>query len=50
MNGDLLLEESMVFNKELDRKKKEINDTFPWYPYGSLNNFIHLREMFNKRL
>jgi tRNA (mo5U34)-methyltransferase len=48
MNGDLLLEKSTLFNKELEEKKKEIDGNFPWYPYGILNNFIHLREVFNK--
>ncbi len=49
MNGNMLLEKSVIFGKELDKKKNEIDSNFPWYPYGSLNNFIHLRKMFNKR-
>jgi len=47
MNGDELLQLSQTFNLELDRKKKEWNASFPWYPYGTLNNFVHLREGFN---
>jgi 2-polyprenyl-3-methyl-5-hydroxy-6-metoxy-1,4-benzoquinol methylase len=49
MNGDQLLEKSVLFDKYLGNMKKEINSNFPWYPYGSLANFIHLRGMFNKR-
>ena len=49
MNGDLLFKKAILFNKELDIKKKEISDNLPWYPYGSLSNFVHLREIFNKR-
>lgn len=48
MNGNFLLKKSVLFNKELDKKKKEIDSNFPWYPYGILNNFIHLRDIFNK--
>jgi tRNA (mo5U34)-methyltransferase len=48
MNGDALLEQSVFFKKYLDNLKKEIDSEFPWYPYGSLNNFIHLREIFNE--
>jgi 2-polyprenyl-3-methyl-5-hydroxy-6-metoxy-1,4-benzoquinol methylase len=49
MNGDSLLEKSVLFDKYLGNVKKEIDSNFSWYPYGSLNNFIHLREMLNKR-
>jgi 2-polyprenyl-3-methyl-5-hydroxy-6-metoxy-1,4-benzoquinol methylase len=49
MNGDLLLSKSTLFSKEIENEKREINKEFPWYPYGSLNNFIHLRDIFNKR-
>jgi 2-polyprenyl-3-methyl-5-hydroxy-6-metoxy-1,4-benzoquinol methylase len=48
MNGDLLLEQSTLFSTELEKNKKDIDSKFPWYPYGSLNNFIHLRDIFNK--
>ena len=49
MNGDMLLEKSGIFEKYLNTIKKEIDSKFPWYPYGRLNNFIHLKAMFNKR-
>lgn len=49
MNGDKLLDRSIHFNKELESVKKETNIDFSWYPYGSLNNFIHLREILNER-
>ena len=48
MNGDNLLEKSILFEKKLTLLKQKIDSDFPWYPYGSLNNFIHLREIFNK--
>lgn len=48
MNGDMLLEKSSLFDTKIGNTKKQINDNFPWYPYGSLSNFIHLREIFNK--
>lgn len=32
----------MAFGQKLDATKREIGPDFPWYPYGSLGNFIHL--------
>ena len=49
MNGNFMLEKSMQFSKRLEEKKKQIDSNFPWYPYGILNNFIHLQEIFNRR-
>ena len=49
MNGNSLINKSTLFNKELEKKKMEIDCNFSWYPYGILNNFIHLRGVFNKR-
>jgi len=49
MNGNMLLEKSIIFEKHLSNMKREIDSKFPWYPYGSLNNFIHLKTMFNQR-
>lgn len=46
--GDKILERSNTFKIYIEELKKEINPSFPWYPYGILNNFIHLRAMFNK--
>jgi len=48
MNGNNLLDKAMEFNSNLEEVKNKIDSSFPWYPYGILNNFIHLREMFNK--
>jgi tRNA (mo5U34)-methyltransferase len=48
MDGNVLLEKSVLFSRELDKTKKEIDNNFPWYPYGTMNNFIPLREIFNK--
>ncbi len=47
-SGDFLLENSKIFNVFIEKIKKDINPSFPWYPYGALNNFIHLRALFNK--
>ena len=48
MNGDQLLTLAQAFGTELEAKKKAYSVDFPWYPYGTLNNFIHLREGFNQ--
>jgi hypothetical protein len=48
MNGNNLLDKAMEFNSNLEEVKNKIHNSFPWYPYGILNNFIHLREIFNK--
>ena len=48
MNGEKLLEKSILYEKHLSFLKKEIDSSFPWYPYGSLNNFIHLKNIFNE--
>lgn len=48
MNGDQLLKLAQDFQTELDRKKSARKVAFPWYPYGTLNNFIHLRDAFNR--
>jgi tRNA (mo5U34)-methyltransferase len=48
MNGDELLSRSTEFGKVLDTKKAAHQSLeFGWYPYGILNNFIHLRQIFN---
>jgi len=49
MNGDLLLKKSIMFGKHIDDIKKKIDGGFHWYPYGSLSNFVHLKDIFNKR-
>lgn len=48
MNGDLLEKESSSYARNLEKVKSGIDAQFPWYPYGSLNNFIHLKRIFNK--
>ncbi len=48
MNGDELLQRALSFGAELELKKKAKNASFSWYPYGTLNNFVHLREVFNQ--
>jgi len=37
-----LKDESTAFKKKLDAVKREIDPVFPWYPWGTLSNFIHL--------
>ena len=48
MNGILLEQKSSLFSKKMENIKAQIDPKFPWYPYGSLNNFIHLKNVFNK--
>jgi 2-polyprenyl-3-methyl-5-hydroxy-6-metoxy-1,4-benzoquinol methylase len=48
MHGTDLLEESIIFSSELEAIKKSKVFNFEWYPYGALNNFIHLEEFFNE--
>ncbi|HTI10172.1 MAG TPA: methyltransferase domain-containing protein [Puia sp.] len=48
MNGKTLEQQSSVFSKKMEAVKAKINPSFPWYPYGSLNNFIHLKNIFDK--
>lgn len=46
LTGDFLMQGSSNFNALLQEQKN--NEDINWYPYGILNNFIHLREIFNK--
>src|ERR1044072_2828055 len=48
MNGVLLEELSSVFRRKIENSKLAIDPKFPWYPYGTLNNFTALRSIFNK--
>ena len=48
MNGDELQSSALEFGEELDRIKAEIAPDFLWYPYGTQNNFIHLKDLFNQ--
>ena len=45
--GDELLRLSQSFEADLSHVKSGSAVPFGWYPYGTLNNFIHLREGFN---
>lgn len=47
MNGDLLLKAASSFASKLDSIKNSEACNFQWYPYGSMNNFVHLRDIFN---
>jgi len=47
-SGDELLEHALAFEVELTESKESIAPGFPWYPYGSMNNFVHLRDTFNR--
>ena len=47
LTGDLLLEQSTVFGNKLEGIKKSVPVDFPWYPYHTQSNFIHLRDIFN---
>lgn len=48
LNGDRLLKRARDFGAELDLKKAATATAFTWYPYGTLNNFVHLREILNR--
>lgn len=46
ITGDFLIEYARNFEKDL-LKVKGANHLINWYPYGILNNFIHIQEMLN---
>jgi hypothetical protein len=48
LDGEKLNELSYSFDKKLSSLKKLSNESFDFYPYGILNNFIHLKKIFNK--
>ena len=47
MRIDLIKKESLIFNKELSKIKRIIEEknNFKFYPYGIMNNFIHLENL-----
>jgi 2-polyprenyl-3-methyl-5-hydroxy-6-metoxy-1,4-benzoquinol methylase len=47
MNGEELLLGAQRFKKRIDKLKSNISSDFPWYPYGTQNNFIHLKSIFD---
>ncbi len=49
MNGSNLEKDASLFDKKLTDLKTGANPEFSWYPYGTLNNFIHLKPIFNKQ-
>jgi len=46
LSADVLEAAALRFMGELDALKQAVDPTFPWYPYGILNNFIHLKPIF----
>lgn len=45
INASELEQSAIEFHKKLDNIKNNIDKQFPWYPYGTLNNFIHLKSL-----
>jgi len=46
VNIETLLRESRDFERQLAAKKKACaTSDFPWYPYGTLSNFVHLERL-----
>jgi 2-polyprenyl-3-methyl-5-hydroxy-6-metoxy-1,4-benzoquinol methylase len=48
MNAQELETAALAFMTEIDALKASIDPNFPWYPYGSLNNFVHLKPLFEQ--
>jgi 2-polyprenyl-3-methyl-5-hydroxy-6-metoxy-1,4-benzoquinol methylase len=48
MNAQELQAEALRYMTEIDAIKASIDPGFPWYPYGILNNFIHLKPILEK--
>ena len=46
MNATDLETAALAFMTEIDALKAAIDPNFQWYPYGSLNNFVHLKPLF----
>ena len=38
----------MEFGRQLEGIKAQMMPDFAWYPYGTQNNFIHLKDLFNE--
>ncbi len=47
MNGDTLKAAADDFRVRIDELRTRLPRDFEWYPYGTLLNFIHLRDIFN---
>ena len=48
MKGTELEQRAILFAREIKKSKLKIDATFPWYPYGTLDNFLHLKRIFDK--
>jgi tRNA (mo5U34)-methyltransferase len=48
VNGSELKNLALAYVKKLDAAKAAIDPEFPWYPYGSLSNFITLEPILNR--
>ena len=48
MNAQELETEALRFMTAIDSLKASIDPNFPWYPYGILNNFVHLKPIFEQ--
>jgi len=47
-SADDLEAAALRFAGEIDSFKQSIDPAFPWYPYGILNNFVHLKPIFQQ--
>lgn len=47
INGVKLKQAALEYESVLNDIKRNIKTNIRWYPYGTLNNFIHLEECFN---
>jgi tRNA (mo5U34)-methyltransferase len=48
MNGDVLKAAADDFRVRIDDLRARLPRDFEWYPYGTLMNFVHLRDIFNE--
>ena len=48
MNAEELKTKALEFNELLSDIRDQAQVDFKWYPYGTLNNFIHLEPIFQK--
>lgn len=48
MSAESLVLEYAKFNEELDRAKASFDRQFPWYPYSTSGNLVHLKPIFDR--
>jgi len=48
MNGDVLADKAELFDAKLRTLKDQDESGVAWYPYGTLLNFVHLRDILNE--